>query len=384
MKIRINGTKNFTFTAILLLIATILPINGVVAEIVTHLYEIEMPVVAQSRDERTLVVREALKEILVRVSGRNSAEILAEDEILVAQPTRLVQQFRYRKFKSDEIIPAELDGAEPYTQKLWLRFNSKAIKKLLRDQGLPVWGKTRPATLVWLVVDDQKKRVLVGNSTPHISRTHIANEAVKRGLPFRLPLLDLADQSKLQVTDVWGNFEDTILAASQRYQTESILVGRVYLSFNQSWNARWSLYSGGQRQDWEINNSETLQSALRAGLANTAESLSLRFAQLNTALDGDVVSLKIKGITDLKGYNKASKYLKSLSLVSKIHTLQVNKSDVIFNVTSRSSRLGLAQAISLGRVLVAEIGEANSTEASNKKEDEPKQLPIDLVYKLVP
>ena len=382
MKIRINGIKNSVFTAILLSIMAILPVSSVNADIVPHLYEIEVPVEGQGREERAFVAREALKEILVRISGRNEASELAEDEALVPQPTRLVQQFRYRKFKSDEVIPASADRAKPYTQKLWLQFTKKTVAKLLREQGLPVWGKTRPATLVWLVVDDQKQRILIGNNTPHISRTHIEQEATKKGLPFRLPLLDLADQSKVQVTDIWGNFEDTILEASLRYQAEAILVGRIYLSFANTWNARWSLYSAGQRQDWEVSNSDTLRTAVKEGLSKTGEVLSARFTQVNSSLENDVVFLKIKNISDLKTYNKAIKYLKGLNIVTQVQVHKVSTNDVVFLINSRSGRLGLAQAIALGHVLVADISQPIVRGESS--ENKPEQVTADLIYKLVP
>lgn len=383
MKIRTNGIKNFVFTAIFLLITSILPISSVNADIVRHLYEAEVPVEGQGREERDYVVRQALKEILVRISGRNDAGVLAEDESFVPRPTLFVQQFRYRKFKPDEVIPANpIDGAKPYTQKLWLRFTEKAVSKLLREQGFPVWGKTRPVTLVWLVVDDQKQRVLVGNGTPHISRTHIEQEARKKGLPFRLPLLDLADQSRLQVTDVWGNFEDTILAASSRYQTEAVLVGRIYLSFAKTWNTRWSLYSAGQRYDWEVSNSETLRAAVKEGLSKTGEVLSERFAQVDTLIESGEVLLQVKNISDLKTYNKVTKYLKSLNIVSQVQTHQVNTDDVIFSLSSRSGRLGIAQAIALGHVLVADIGKP--VIRGEVAESKPEQLKVDLVYKRVP
>lgn len=382
MKIRIKVIKNFVFTAIFFSITTILPITSVNADVVRHLYEVDVPVTGQSRKERAGVVRESLKEILVRISGRNEAGALAEDKTLVPRPTRFVQQFRYRKFKSDEIIPAAVKGKKAFTQKLWLRFTEKTVAKLLREQGLPVWGKTRPATLVWLVVDDKKQRVLIGNSTPHISRTHIEQEARQRGLPFRLPLLDLADQSKLQVADVWGNFEDTILAASSRYQTEAILVGRIYLGFSNSWNTRWSLYSAGQRQDWEVNNSENLHSAVKEGLSKTGEILSVRFAQVNTAEESDMVLLQIKDVSNLKSYNKVIKYLKSMSTVAQVQAYQMNNNDVIFNINSRRGRLGLAQAIALGHVLVADISQPVILNES--AETNPEQLKPDLIYKLVP
>lgn len=382
MKIRTNGKKNFVFTALFLLITIILPFRSVNADIVHKLYEVEVLVEGQGREERAYVVREALKEILVRVSGRNEANALAADEELVPRPTRLVQQFRYRKFKSDEDIPPNpIDGAKPYSQKLWLRFTEKAVVKLLRLQGFPVWGKTRPATLVWLVVDDQKQRILIGNSTPHISRSHIERDANKKGLPFRLPLLDLADQSKLQVTDVWGNFEDTILAASERYQTEAVLVGRIYLSYAKTWNTRWSLYSAGQRQDWETSNRETLRTAVEDGLSKTAEALSVRFAQVETLESDGNILLQVKNISDLKTYNKVTNYLKNLSVVTLVEVSQVNEDNIVFSLSSRSGRLGVSQAIALGHLLVADFSQpVIREEVSNNN---PKKIKTDLTYKLV-
>jgi len=383
MKIRINGIKNFGFTALFLSIMTILPITAANADIVPHLYEVEMPVEGQGRKERAYVVREALKEVLIRISGRNEAATLAEDEFLVPRPTRFMQQFRYRKFKLNEVIPVNpVDGAKPYRQKLWLRFTEKAVAKLLREQGYPVLGKSSAASLVWLVVESQKQRVLIGNSTQHASRTYIEQEATKKGLPFRLPLLDLADQSKVQVTDVWGNFEDTILEASLRYQTEAVLVGRIYLSFAKTWNTRWSLYSNGQRHDWEVSNSETLRAAVKEGLSKTGEVLSARFTQVNTTQDNEVVLLQIKNVSDLKTYNKVIKYLKALSIVTKVHAHQVNTDDVIFSINSRSGRVGIAQAISLGRVLVNDMSEPIIRDGAS--ENNSGKIKADLIYKMVP
>jgi len=386
MKIRIKGIKNAIFLAIILPITVIFPFGGVNADIVEHLYEAEMPVEGQSREERAYIVREALKEVLVRISGRNEASELAMDTALVPRPTRFVQQFRYRNFSQDEAIPVSPDGAKPYTQKLWLLFTKKTVAKLLREQGFPVWGKTRPATLVWLAIDDQKQRLLVGNSTEHPGRTYIEEEAKKRGLPLRLPLLDLADQLKLQVTDVWGNFADTLLDASLRYQAESILVGRVYLSFSNTWHTRWTLYSDGQRQDWEISNRENLRKAINAGLSVTGEALSLKFTQVNDVESSDIVVIKINNVASLNAYNKVTKYLRSLNVVSELQTPQVNQDSIYVKIKSNRGQEGVAQAISLGHMLVADItppveqGGLKENESGDKKSN---PLVVDLVYQLV-
>lgn len=386
MKIRIKGIKNAIFLAIILPIVAILPIRGVNADIVEHLYEAEVPVEGQGREERAYVVREALKEVLVRISGQNAAGDLAMDTAFVPRPTRFVQQFRYRKFEQDEAIPVIPDGAKPYTQKLWLLFTEKTVSKLLREHGFPVWGKTRPVTLVWLAVDDQKQRSLVGNSTEHLSRTYIEEEAQKRGLPLRLPLLDLADQLKLQVTDVWGNFEDTLLDASLRYQAEAILVGRVYLSFSNTWHTRWTLYSDGQRQDWEMSNSENLREAINGGLSVTGEALSLRFTQVNHTEASDIVMIKINNVSSLSAYNKVTKYLKSLNVVSELQTPQVNQNSIYIKIKSNRGKQGVAQAVALGRMLVTDVIqpiEQQGPAESDSGEKKPTPLAVDLVYQLI-
>lgn len=387
MKIRIKAVKKAVFLAIILPITAILAVSPVYADIVQHLYEAEAPVEGQSREERANVVREALKEVLLRVSGRESASALALDESLVPKPTRLVQQFRYQNFAEDEVVPAAPDGANPYTQKLWLRFTEKAVAKLLREQGLPVWGKTRPATLLWLAVDDQKQRTLIGNSSLDVSRSYIEREAKKRGLPFRLPLLDLTDQLKLQVTDVWGNFEETILAASMRYQTEGVLVGRVYLNFSNTWHTRWTLYLSGQRHDWETSNSASLSAAITEGISGASETLSLKFTQVKNADSNDSVMLKVENIHSLAAYNKTIKYLSGLSAISEVQTYQVNNHNVLFKLKGPGGRIGITQAIALGHMLVPDIDEPLVTEKQSTQsvatEDKSQHLKADLVYKLL-
>ncbi len=384
MKIRIKQIKNFVFGAIFTAITAISPFNSTDAAVVAHLYEITVPVVTQGREERELVTRDALKEILVRVAGSTEAGLLAEDETLVPRPSRMLQQFRYRKFAANEVIPPPPEGAKPYKQKLWLRFTQKAVADLLRQQGFPVWGKTRPATLLWLVVDDQKHRFLLGNNASHAVATLVQQEAKKRGLPVRLPLLDLADQSKLRVSDVWGNFEDTILDASKRYQAEAVLVGRIYLDYGKTWNSRWSLYHAGQRQDWEGNGSETLRLAIKTGLDKTAETLAALFAQVDTLLDREEVLLRVSNVKSLASYNRVLKYLRGLNVVSKVNVVEVSPDEAVFRLDTRSGRLGISQAISLGHLLEPGMVQPVNPEHSENNENGKKPLKIDLVYKLVP
>ena len=121
--------------------------------------------------------------------------------------------------------------------------------------------------------------------------------------------------------------------------------------------------------------------AVKEGLSKTGEVLSARFTQVKTSEESDVVLLKVKNILNLKSYNKVLKYLNNLNVVKQIQAEQITSSDVVFKINSRSGRLGVAQAIDLGHMLVTDMTRVISQGVN--KEPETKQLKTDLIYKLV-
>ena len=176
-----------------LLLSSFLYLDVNAAE-VRGLYEEEVPVMTQERQERFSVLQAALRNILIRVSGRSDIDLIPGMDLQLKQASRYVQQFRYR-LRSEPVI--EPVSGEKTKQILWIRFNEKAVNQLLHSQRLPVWGKTRPATLVWLVLDDRKQRQLIGNDSRHEVRQIFADKARLRGVPLRFPLLDLTDRSNI-------------------------------------------------------------------------------------------------------------------------------------------------------------------------------------------
>ena len=109
--------------------------------------------------------------------------------------------------------------------------------------------------------------------------------------------------------------------------------------------------------------------------------MSVRFTQTNVAQENDSILLQIKNISNLKAYNRVIKYLKSLSVVTQFQAQQINTDDVIFHINSRNGRLGIAQAIELGHVLVTDGSQSVIPRESG--ESKPGQLKADLIYKLV-
>ncbi len=364
------------------------PLEPVMADEVAGLYETEVPVLGQKRDERRAAIEAAFVEVLVRVSGRTAVANVPSLEDVLKRASRYVQQYRYRK-----VDPGLMPGTEneQYDQVLWIRFDEQAVNGLLREHGLPVWSKTRPATLVWVVIDDGGKRQIISNDSTHELRNLSLSLAKNRGVPLRLPLFDLQDRSALRVSDVWGNFGGAILEASQRYQTEAVLSGRVYQGFGGTWHGRWSLYSGGRRDDQEFRGT-SLSEVVQPAINEVAEALSVRFAEVRQDTESNRVSVLIKDVRSLADFNRVSTYLGGLSGVEAVQPYFINSDRVTFDLLARNGRLGVSQAISLGHVLVNDTAESEGVEDTPQPKPEtsparttsPPLVSPDLVYRLIP
>lgn len=321
--------------------------SPVQAVVIKDLYEALVPVKTQSRAERKEALTTGLIEVLTRVSGRTlTVSEDPEDPLLIAvqNPTRYTRQFRYRKSKQSS---SKLD--------LWIKYDEKAVNKLLQTNGLPVWGHTRPPTLVWVVVTENGRRKLLSNSESHPLKSALKLIANKRGLPLSFPLMDLTDRGNISISDIWGNFEDRIISASQRYNAEAVIVGRLYKGTTDEWSTRWSIYHQGRRQELDIDGEKDPVVAITPIIAQTAEALAQQFAMVKTEELSENVLVKVNGVGSLKEFNHISKYLKSLAAVSEVNPILIGEGTATFKLTTRGGRLDLAQAIKLGHVLAEQL-----------------------------
>ena len=353
------------------------------ADVVKGLYESKVLVASQAKKERTEALRRAFMRVLIRVSGRvDIAQSTDYPNIqeAIELATRYAQQYRYLKYKPKS------GTAKTKRLILWVRFDEAAVTRLLSNNNIPVWGSARPATLVWLVIDNRGQREMIANNSQHKARNILVRQSRQRGVPLRLPLLDLKDRSSLRASDVWGNFESPIMLASQRYQTEAVLVGRAFQSTGGYWNARWSLYSDSRRKDWSISGS-TLDEVLLPGIDTTAEILSSRYASADQAEAG-IVLVQVKDIKNLADYNRALTYLKKLSHVSSVQPSYLTASNAIFKLTTAQGRLGIARGVALGHTLISEtVASTTETAPSSTQTSEQttsNEATPDLIYRLVP
>jgi hypothetical protein len=306
-----------------------------------QLYEAEVPAAGRDAAARDAALGVALEEVLQRLTGSRAALQTATAAKLLEPPGRFVEQYRFNE------LPASDD--QPKRLMLWAQFDGVSLSRELRRAGLPYWGAERPDVLVWLAVDDRGQRYLLSETGGQAAADAMRQSAQRRGLPTTLPLLDLEDQRALQFTDVWGGFFGRIETASQRYQPQVILTGKLERDNAQGvWRTEWQIIDQGNRQSWS-SRADSLESAVDAGLTDAAAWLAQRYAVIAT--QAGIRVLVVDGVRNLDDYARVSRYLASLSPVDRVDVAGVTDQEVEFNLKLSADERNLQQLIALGRVL---------------------------------
>ncbi|WP_455207964.1 DUF2066 domain-containing protein [Kaarinaea lacus] len=354
--------KTFKFDKFLPVVLFLFWISGAYGAVVQGLYESEKLVANQSKGQRDEAMKNALVEVLARVSGRPDVGTMPDIASALEKPGNYVQQYRYQKIPENSYLSSD---AALGSQIIWLRFDEKAVNKLLQKNNLPVWGRTRPTTLIWLAVEQDGVRYLIGSNSQEEIRFALDNEAKRRGVATVTPLLDLEDQQKLTFANVWNNDQEPIFQASMRYQAEAILVGRMSQSKDNSWQGRWVLYEGGQGLSWNAQGSSVTQ-LLDTGVLGTLEILGSRYAQVYDDTAPGAFNISVVDIKSLDQFARVSQYLESLEQVQNVYTTHVDNTSVTYRLAIRGNSKGLIQTIGLGNVLATVAAPADtSSTASN-------------------
>lgn len=333
------------------------------ADEVKNLYEAEIAVANKDRKLRSEAFGLALLQVAIKVSGTRGAAANPVIVEAIESPARFVQKFRYENAE-----PVEGQSPESPILKLWVQVDAPGVDALLREAGMPVWGRVRPSVLVLVAIESARGRELLSSDDAAGWATFIRRTAGERAVPLVLPLMDLEDRSRLRASDVWAGFEDNVRGAAQRYRSEGVLLGRVYEQVPNFWEARWRLLLEDGRHEW-VDQGESLDVVLFAGVHESADLLASRYGGFTGTTVASGVAINVTDIRSLRDYARTLKYLDSLDGVSRVDVTNVTSGSVSFRVDARGGRETVRQIIALGQILA---------------EDARADLNAGLSYRLVP
>jgi hypothetical protein len=292
----------------LALLPALLVVASARAVTVPDLYETAQPVDG-SRDAAFV---EALKTVLVRVSGQRDAALRVGAE--ANDPRKYVQRFG---FTVDNMLEVGFDSA--------------SIDSLLSKAGLPIWGRERPATVVMFGAEDGGGWRWLASDTPAQEREAIEKVARQRGLPLKWPVMDAQERAEASA-DSPG-----LLQAAQRYGADAVLLGR-----SRGGVVQWTLLS----KDGAAQTSGGIED----GVHLTADTFARVFAASASSLGSVVV--EVGGISNLDAYAATLNYLEGMTLVRGVALEQVTGEKMRFRLAVRGDAATLRRAIALDHRLV--------------------------------
>jgi hypothetical protein len=297
--------------AVLALALPVLPAN---AEPLGDLYAVSVPYTG----DNDAAFREAMRDVLVRVTGRRDAPELENLAPLVAQASRYVTSFR----------------RAPGNQ-LAVTFDGAAIENAVDASGLAFWGNERPVTLVWLAIDrGGGRRALVSSSDTSAEKTRVDASAARRGLPVVWP--DAGDDLLRAMQQAWSGNHDALRDAARRYGADGVLIGRARPAPAGSYEVDWSFWAAGA--------DGSVVGDLEAGPELAAERYAGVFASRGAAQRTEQI-VTVTGIASLESYASAMRTLVKLAPVRGVTVDEVTPDAVSFRVNVRGDPDALGQAI---------------------------------------
>ena len=296
--------------SLVLLASGLLAAGNAAAVVVDNLYRAQVEVDGRDDESRDEGFERALSEVLVRITG--TRELLDDEDIepLLEDARELADAYQY----------VDVEGQ----LNLRVTFSASGVSRALAERDQAVWGANRPGVLVWFVTQERAGRELIQrddfmpafleesqqpvtlSQRPEDGpwKAALLDQATRRGVPVLLPFFDDQDQDRLSVSELWGQFRESIDAASERYSPDRIAVVRVNERGGE-WQARWQLRSPG-RDDDGISG-EIRESERETLVASLMDAWAGHFAEIFAVAPGDVeqqqrLEMVVTGVDSMTGY----------------------------------------------------------------------------------
>jgi hypothetical protein len=171
-------------------------------------------------------------------------------------------------------------------------------------------------------------------------RQRILDMAERRGLPVLFPLLDSVDQRNVTLSDIWGGFDEQLLVASERYEADSILVGRIRADSSQ--RNRWNYYFLNEERVWDGEPEFVL------GLV--ADQLADEFAISGDAIM-EYVDLAVSGIDSVDTYGDIQNLLAATNVIESFAISEIVGDRIRFRVEALGGVERLRRALQLAGLI---------------------------------
>ena len=288
---------------------------------VEGLYEGTVPGDAASA-QRGQVAAEALKQVVVRLTGRWSAPADAALAAVFAEPLKYAQT--YRSLAQGQVA---------------VGFDARGLDAALLAAGQRLWPRERPATLLVVVGDRPGAPPALVPADPDLKR-ELERTAQLRGLP--VVWVTGLDAATLQarLADATAGRLEPLRSLARQFGADGVLLGR---GAGAGGGASWSWLGPAGTGSFSGTAAEALHTL--------ADRYGAQFAT-QAAAPGGVLGVAVRGVRDLQGYAQATQLLAALEGVRDVAIEEVAGDTLRFRVAFAGDAETLKQtAAQSGRLL---------------------------------
>ncbi|ASJ96917.1 DUF2066 domain-containing protein [Shewanella marisflavi] len=305
---------------------------------VAELDKSAVKVADRSQQEKNQALKQAMQDVVLKNTGNREALDAPLVQQAIAEPTAYIRQFGYQEREGQQYLQASFDHTK--------------IINLLRQAQLPVWGKQRPLTLLWLAQENDGQRELLNDSSLSENRASIADFSQARGLPMMLPIMDLDDSMAISVNDVRGMFADQVAKASQRYHSDYFAMVSLDSTPDGQFSYNLTLYPASSEQPlFNPLVTQTAQVAdVDAALSAIFEAISQYYVERYAIADSgeaNTTQVTFIDITDRQQLLDIESYLRQLSAVKSVSLTRLQGITAEFSLQLFGSEEDLYRLISL-------------------------------------
>ncbi len=303
-------------------------------------------VTSRAPEARAKLARRGLGEVIVRLSGSSSA--LSEPAVLDALD-RADAYLAQARYESTELMLNDESGTPVPADRLIMTFNQDSLETLLRDAGLPIWGKDRPQVICWVIVDGSGDENWVAGESEEAGAWLLA-QGRRRGLALQFPLFDLTDQMAISAGNVRQLQADNIATASRRYGASHFVAG-VITPTASGYRGRWLVSLQGESFVLE-EQAASLDAVTALAVGALADRMAARYAV--RAAGGDAatrIQLTIEGVDSLDAYANLNEALRKLSPAKRTELAEVRGETLVFQLQVEGSAAQFMDLLALNRRL---------------------------------
>lgn len=284
---------------------------------------------SQEEAERQQLFQEGFYRLLERLTAKANLEYQPEVKQAASHIITFVDKYAY-------------DGNQ-----LTIYYSPALIKELLHRLGHTVEAKSRPKLMVWLVVDENGEKRLVGEESDPKLVQNMQRIASSKAIPLVFPMLDIEEVSIVGANDVWDLNLGTLVESQERYGTQGMLIGRLH--HQETWEGDWMLYYEGQTYTFNSDRG-ALERVLMQGITDAASQFSPTVTLDATPKVRDEEKVKEKSLTQQsyllyvdniqtgQDFSRVEMTLRNLGPVKRVTVAEVLQGSAIFEVTLKASQ----------------------------------------------